>query len=157
MFWNRRTIGRLADTKNGMVLGMVKCENNCIKGKSPTKLIFDADIFLQDIDQNEVGDIEQGYILPKKVELLELDSSKDFVLDEAKKISYKKFRLSSDAVLKSVIEYIGVDLTTHDMKINNPFGFKCKSDCIQCEIERRTGKTSFSELSKIVIAEGYYE
>ena len=37
-----------------------------------------------------------------------------------------------------------VVITTHDLKIQNHFDFKCKSDCWQCEQEKIQGKTIFS-------------
>ena len=40
-------------------------------------------------------------------------------------------------------------ITTHDLKIQNPFDFKCKPNCPQCIKEKETGRTCFSDELKI--------
>ena len=92
------------------------CNFKC-KAKSPTKLIFDA---------NNFKDEE----LPKKEDIININCDRDYVIED------KKFRLSSDAVLKSVGEMPTMD---------------------ENEGGEMMSEHNLSESSKIVIAEGYYE
>ena len=120
-----------------------KCLDCFETGKSPTKLIFDAEDFrceaaMENPPENwkcVEGDKCTGYLLPKKGELIcgncchQNHFLKDCPLCECEK--YKPFHLSSDAVLKSVGEM--PDYFNSKLKLLN------------------------APNKKIVIAEGYYE
>ena len=116
-------------TEDGMLMGLQKCEMNCIKGKSPTKLIFDAEnfkcnapyILMKNNHPNGCKCKGTGYLLPKKGDNLFFRCEEKCGLKEHN----KNFHISSDAVLKKSYEV--------------PELYKIKTP------------------DKIVIVEGYYE
>ena len=124
------------------------------KGKSPTKLIFDVKEFIEGYGKSKK---DRLYIFPKKGELrcgncMKKNEEHSRFYDDH---DYKSFRLSSDAVLKSVGDYINLKECNH-----LPRECYCGDhECFSCEIGSilESPKYNLSENSKIVITEGYYE
>ena len=126
------------DQEGNMYHSPIDCDICHGKAKSPTKLIFDAEDF-KGKELPKKGEIRCGNCMgeivytniTKKVNGWLHVNPRHYLVDERDKI--KPFRLSSDAVLKSVGEIslpsIKLDLAFHNL----------------------------SESSKIVIAEGYYK
>ena len=130
------------------------CEYECKfcnnKAKFPTKLIFDAEGFEYEMYKGELLEIsELRKIDIVKSEDLPIETQKKFNVysgfAEVRIEGTKKFRLSSDAVLKSVGD-----------KIRE--GCHCAGgDCEVCQLVTMINNHNLSESSKIVIATGYYE
>ena len=136
----------------------------CKNGKSPTTLIFDADnpnfrcivhygfdkLEQKDYIKKFMGncDCKNGYLLPKKGELIcgncchQNHFLKDCPLCECEK--YKPFRLSSDAVLKSVGDMSLVEQDELRL-VNITQSMKIKFN------------HNLTESSMLMIATGYYE
>ena len=128
------------------------------KGKSPTKLIFDAKEFIIEEAQMIRYGLRDGfpkvkrYILHKKGDVICGNCCKPLVSDntnraflhrlisDGENCDEKLFRLTSDAVLKSVGELYTLK-EYEDLRFEMNFWYK----------------HSLSESSKIVLMEGYYE
>ena len=146
--------------------GKNDCESCQGRGKSPNTLIFDEynpdfkcknGLWTKEhikgmqvtIDHKYCSDCKStGYLLPKKGELMEFDKKERYKTingEDRVGISKQKFRLSSDAVLKSIGD-----------KIKE--GCHCAGgDCEICQLVTMINNHNLSESSKIVIFEGYYE
>ena len=123
----------------------------CKEGKSPTKLIFDADDFQEEYYDHEIdyehesSRIAKRYLLSKKEDIRYLCPKCGIVGIPHPYNHCKKFRLSSDAVLKSIGD-----------KIKE--GCHCAGgDCEICQLVTMINNHNLLESSKIVIVEGYYE
>ena len=134
------------------------------EGKSPTTLIFNAEEFECEARKDNPpenwrcvdGDKCTGYLLPKKGEYIYLCKWHD-LKSCCKECKNKPFRLSSDAVLKSVGELF----ERKQMYPETPkvFDFECKickKRLGKWEGKEHIKKHNLSESSKIVICEGYY-
>mgnify|MGYP001603284798 CR=1 FL=1 len=136
----------------------------CKEGKSPTKLIFDADDFQEEYYDHEIdyehesSRIAKRYLLSKKGELRcgncvhGIGTSKSFsrMVHQSSGLlamecfcgckEPKPFRLSSDAVLKNIKDIL--------LELPNDLCFKLFDNAV---------RNNMSKSSKVVIAEGYYE
>ena len=112
--------------------GHANCQNCHGKGKFPTKLIFDAE--------------DLGKKLPKKGEVMCYSERYGWLIcsDYGKGCDRKKFRLSSDAVLKSAQDF--------DIQVMDEFTEEQENVWRNYVVD-----SNLLESSKILIVEGYYE